>query len=721
MSKNTPKNLVIVESPAKAKTINKFLGSGYRVASCLGHIKDLPKNKLGVDVNNGFKPTYVLIPGKKRTIGKLKKISQQAGKVFLATDMDREGEAISWHLSQELKAKRKFRIVFNQITKEALREAIKNPGQIDMNKVDAQQGRRVLDRLVGYKLSPLLWNKVKRGLSAGRVQSVAVRLLCEKEEEIENFTPEEYWNISVIFKTREGKKLEAELYHLNNKKVRVKNEQTARRIAGEIIKVSYKIYQVKRTQSKKSPYPPFTTSTLQQMASYYLRFSPARTMRIAQDLYEGQDIGTGERIGLITYMRTDSTRVAKEAQGLAREWIKKNLGKEFAPPRIPHYKNKKASQDAHEAIRPTRIKLEPEKVKDYLSGEHYKLYDLIWRRFMASQMAKAVIDKINLDIRGVPRSAQEKVYRFKAEGRKVRFPGFLKVYHEKKQKDKPIFVPENKDVLKIEKVTSKQNFTQFPSRYTEATLVKTLEEKGVGRPSTYAPIIFTIQQRGYARWSRGKLIPTPLARVVNTLLVNNFPAVMEVDFTARMEEGLDDVEQGKKNWTHLVGDFYHRFRQDLERAEAQMRNIKKQGVGSSSLKCEKCGAQMVVKVGKFGRFLACSGYPECRNTKPLDRKTGVRCPSPGCEGELVEKISKKGKSFYSCTKYPDCKFAVWDEPVGEACPYCGSSYLVRAGRNGLKCPKCEKKVKNTITEQIPLNGAVHQIIKVREIPGANNF
>lgn len=721
MSKGKSKDLVIVESPAKAKTINKFLGSDYQIASCLGHIKDLPRNKLGVDINNGFRPTYVLIPGKKRIIGELRKLSAGAGKVFLATDMDREGEAISWHLSQELKAKKKFRIIFNQITKQALKKAIKNPGQIDTNKVDAQQGRRVLDRLVGYKLSPLLWSKVKRGLSAGRVQSVTVRVLCEREREIESFVRQEYWNISAVFKGKSGKNIEAHLSHTNSRKAKIKNEQAARRMAQQIKGREFKVYQLKRSQRKKSPHPPFTTSTLQQMASYYLRFSPGKTMKIAQDLYEGQDLGAGERVGLITYMRTDSTRVAKEAQTSARRWIKESLGEDFTPPRIPHYKNKKASQDAHEAIRPTRVGLIPDEIKQHLSVDHYKLYDLIWRRFIASQMAKAIIDKVSLDIRDTPSDVRGKRYRFKAEGRKIRFPGFLKVYRERKQKDKPIFTPGKDQILKIEKIISKQNFTQPPPRYTEATLIKALEEREIGRPSTYAPIISTIQQRGYVRWQKGKLIPTPLAKVVNTLLIDSFPAVIDVDFTARMEEGLDEVEQGKKEWVNLVGDFYQRFSQDLERAEAQMKNIKREGVKGSSLRCDKCGQEMVVKVGKFGQFLACSAYPECRNTKPLDRKVGVKCPSSGCEGEIVEKITKKGKSFYSCTKYPDCKFTVGQEPVNEVCPHCANSYLVRKNSGGLRCPECGNNVKNTTTEKVTLEGVIHQIIKVRKVPGADNF
>jgi len=719
LNRASPRNLVIVESTAKAKTINKFLGPAYQVESCLGHIKDLPKNRLGVDINNEFKPTYVLIPGKKKIVEKLKKLSSKADKVFLATDMDREGEAISWHLSQELNHKKQFRVVFNQVTKEVLKKAIENPGQIDINKVDAQQGRRVLDRLVGYKLSPLLWDKVKMGLSAGRVQSVAVRLLCEREEEIEKFVPVEHWNISVIFRNENGNRIEATLCHINNKKPKIQNEKTVKEIVKGIIEGEYKVYKVAKTRSKKSPYPPFTTSTLQQVASYYLRFSPAKTMKIAQDLYEGQDIGAGERVGLITYMRTDSTRIAKEAQISTRQWIKENLGKDFVPLKLPEYRNKKTSQDAHEAIRPTKIDITPDKVKDYLSADHYKLYDLIWRRFTASQMAKAIIDKVSIDIRGAFAGGKE--YRFKAEGRKIRFPGFMKIYQEKKEKEEPIFTPSEGEILKIERIISRQSFTQPPPRYTEATLIKTLEEKGIGRPSTYAPIISTIQQRGYVRWNRGKLVPTPLAKIVNTLLVGSFPTLIDVDFTARMEEGLDEVEQGKKKWTHLVRDFYQRFKKDLERAETQMRNVKEEGLGGSSLTCEKCGGRMLVKVGRFGQFLACSAYPECKNTRPLDHKLGIGCPLPGCKGEVVEKITRKGKSFYTCTNYPDCKFISWEEPVNDTCPYCSSSYLLRTISGGLKCPRCGKNVKNTIVEEENLNGVIHQLIKLRKVQNANSF
>ncbi|MCD6318521.1 type I DNA topoisomerase, partial [Candidatus Aerophobetes bacterium] len=699
------KNLVIVESPAKAKTINRFLGKEFQVESCFGHIKDLPKSKLGIDIDNEFKPTYEIIPGKKKIVNKLKKISEEMEKVFLATDLDREGEAISWHLSQELNHKEQCRITFNQVTKKALREAIKKPGKIDLNKVDAQQGRRVLDRLVGYKISPLLWEKVKRGLSAGRVQSVAVRLLCEREKQIEEFSPQEYWSISGEFKDPEKNLFKADLYQIDKEKVKISNEEKVREIVKKIVGNRYQVSDIKEEKKEKSPYPPFTTSTLQQAASYHLRFSPAKTMKIAQDLYEGQEIGEKERVGLITYMRSDSVRVAKEAQLQARDWIKKNLGKEYVPTKIFQYKNKKTSQDAHEAIRPVYIGRTPQSLKNYLSPEHYELYDLIWRRFLASQMANAILIHTILDIKGGS-------FLFRSEGEKLEFPGFLKIYQEKKRKEKIVPLVKIGTFLKIKEIISCQHFTQPPPHYTEAALVKVLEEKGIGRPSTYAPTIFTIQHRGYVNWVKGKLIPTPLARIVNELLVNNFSTILDPKFTAQMEEGLDEVEQGEKKWTVLVKDFYKNFEEDLAWAEKKMRNIKKDGLETTSKRCEKCGGKMVVKVSRFGQFLACSNYPKCKNIHPLDKKIGMKCPM-GCGGEIVEKISEKGRIFYACNRYPKCKFISWDEPVAEECPYCKNSYLIKI-KDGLKCPSCGKKVEDKITEIIELNGMIHKIVKLRE-------
>ncbi len=701
-----PKNLVIVESPAKAKTINKFLGKDFRVESCYGHIKDLPRKNLGIDIENGFKPTYRIIPGKGKVVKKLKDLSSQMEKIYLATDLDREGEAISWHLSQELAHPDKARIIFNQVTRKAIREAIENPGQIDLNKVEAQQGRRLLDRLVGYKISPLLWEKVKRGLSAGRVQSVAVRLICEREKEIEKFVSEEYWIVKARFGLSYKKAcLEAKLSLIDSQKVRIRSEAEVKEIAEKIKDESYQIVTIRKEEKKKSPQPPFTTSTLQQTAAYHLRFSAARTMKLAQDLYEGQEIGPEGRVGLITYMRTDSVRVAKEAQKEAREYIKKKLGEEFLPSKIPYYRNKKSSQDAHEAIRPTRIKRDPDKVKKHLSDPHYKLYELIWRRFIASQMEKAVIDTVEVEIQGG-------VYLFKAEGRKIKFPGYLLIYKEKGEKEQSLPAVKENEKLKLEELTSKQQFTKAPPRYTEASLVKTLEEKGIGRPSTYAPIIFTIKRRGYVKSAKGWFIPTRLARVVNDLLVDSFSSILDPHFTARMEEGLDAVEQGERSWTVLVGDFYDHFKKDLDVAEQRMRDIKKGGWKTSSLKCEKCGGEMVLKFGRYGEFLACSNYPRCKNTREVAQKTGVRCPSPGCGGEIIERSSKKGSIFYGCSRFPQCRFVTRAEPVAENCRHCGNPYLVKV-KNGLKCPECGKRMEEFLVEELKLGRVPFKIMKRR--------
>ena len=698
------KNLVIVESPAKAKTINKFLGKNFQVESCYGHIRDLPKKKLGIDIENEFKPTYQIIPGKRKTVKKLRDLSKTMEQVYLATDLDREGEAIAWHLSQELEHTKGGRIVFNQITKEAVQNAIKSPSDINVNKVDAQQGRRALDRLVGYKLSPLLWEKVKRGLSAGRVQSVAVRLICEREKEIEKFVLKEYWTILAKFSSP-GRKviLEAKLSKVEDKAIKILNEKEARGLAERIEKERYRVTEVKKEKKERSPYAPFITSTLQQTASYYLKLSTSQTMKIAQNLYEGQDVGKEERIGLITYMRTDSVRVAKQAQLEARNYLKKELGEEFVPTKIPFYKNKKSSQDAHEAIRPTSIFRTPNKMKKYLSSRHLKLYELIWRRFLASQMEKAILSTVTVSIKG------EK-YLFQAEGKKIEFPGFMTVYKERGGKEKMLPSIKEGEVLKLKELVSEQRFTQPPSHYTEASLVKALEEKGIGRPSTYVPTIVTIKTRGYVRWQKGKLIPTLLARVVNDLLIDNFSTILDTRFTARMEEGLDAVEEGKKKWIILIGDFYHQFDKDLNIAKEKMKNVKKEGLQINSTKCEQCGKKMVLKFGRYGAFLACCDYPECKNTRDISNKTGVRCPTPDCKGEIVERTSKKGAIFYGCSKFPQCKFVSQQPPVKEICPHCQNPFLFR-DKDGFKCPRCGEKIKGYKIEELKLKKIPYKIIK----------
>ncbi len=700
------KNLVIVESGAKAKTIEKILGPSFRVESCYGHIKDLPKKKLGVDIENSFEPTYQIIPGKGKVLKKLKALSKKMDEIYLATDLDREGEAISWHLSQELSHPKKVRIVFNQVTGEALKKAVKNPANIDMDKVNAQQGRRVLDRLVGYKISPLLWKKVRRGLSAGRVQSVAVRLICEREEEIEKFTSTEYWTISAKFSpSGKARSLAAKLYSLEGKKVKISREEEAEEHAEKIGKAVFQVAGWEEKEKTRSPSPPFTTSTLQQLAGYQLGFSSAKTMKLAQDLYEGQDIGGKERVGLITYMRTDSMRIAKEAQLEARNFLKDKFSKEFIPQRIPIYKNRKSSQDAHEAIRPTKVFRTPASVKNYLSKDHLKLYALIWKRFLASQMEKALIKTSTLDIQGGE-------YIFKAQATQVKFPGFLKVYKEKAEK-KSLLPPLKKGAkLKLEEITSRQEFTQPPSRYTEASLVKTLEEKGIGRPSTYVPTISTIRQRRYVNWDRGVLIPTPLARVVTELLVENFSTILDVEFTARMEEGLDTVETGKKKWNRLVEEFYKHFEKELTAAESAMRDVKKEGLKIPETRCKMCGGRITLKFGRWGEFLACSNYPDCKNTMPVIKKIGVRCPSAGCKGEIIERTSHKGKVFYGCSKFPECRFGSPGKPIDKSCPHCNGPYLVRF-RDGFKCPACKKTLKDEIVIKKRIGKITYKIIKKR--------
>ena len=698
------KSLVIVESGAKAKTIEKILGPSFRVESCYGHIKDLPKNKLGVDIENSFEPTYQIIPGREKILKKLRVLSEKMDKIYLASDLDREGEAISWHLSKELKHPKKVRIIFNQVTRDALKKAIESPGDIDLNKVDAQQGRRVLDRLVGYKISPLLWKKVKRGLSAGRVQSVAVRIICEREDEIEKFSSREYWIISAKFSPPERAiSLEAKLYSIQGKKAQIPREEQAHEHAERIGRQAFQVAGWEEEERARWPSPPLTTSTLQQISGYRLGFSTAKTMRLAQNLYEGQDVGEKERVGLITYMRTDSTRVAKEAQLEARDFLKKEFSKEFIPQRTPAYKNRKSSQDAHEAIRPTRISRTPALLKDHLPKDHLRLYDLIWKRFLASQMEKALMKISTVDIQGGE-------YVFKAQATEMKFPGFMAILEEKA--DKGSALPSLKIGIKLalEEITSKQGFTQPPSRYTEASLVKTLEEKGIGRPSTYAPTISTILRRQYVNLNRGVLIPTSLARQVNELLVENLPTILDTEFSARMEEGLDTVESGKRKWNDLVEEFYQHFEKELRVAESAMRDVKKEGSKTSKEMCKKCGATMILKFGRFGEFLACSNHPECKSTMPVMKKTGTGCLSPGCKGEIIERISNKGKVFFGCSKFPECKFISAQEPIPRKCPHCTSPYLIRF-RDGFKCPACRKLIKDEIVTKGTIGKISYKIIK----------
>ncbi len=686
--------LVIVESPAKAKTIGKFLGKDFKVEASMGHIRDLPKSQLGVDVENRFEPKYISIRGKGELIQKLKKHASQADKVFLATDPDREGEAISWHLANLLKLEQtdKCRISFNEITKNAVKSAIKSPRQVDMNLVDAQQARRVLDRIVGYQMSPFLWKKVRKGLSAGRVQSVAVRMVVDREEDIESFVPEEYWTLdAMLLDPKTSAAFEAKLHGMSDEKLHVTSEKQMDLILGDLNDARYVITKVKKGEKKRAPSPPFVTSTLQQEAARKLGFSLKRTMSVAQQLYEGINVkGTG-LVGLITYMRTDSARISKEAQTEARRFISDKYGEKFIPEELRVYKTKSGAQDAHEAVRPTHINFEPDSIRDSLTPEQYKLYKLIWERFIASQMASALYDTLTIDI-----SASK--YIFRAYGSNIRFKGFMKVYVEGRddeKEEKDVTLPELKEgqEVNLKKLEPKQHFTQPPPRYTEATLVKALEEKGIGRPSTYAPTITTIIARNYIEKEKKLLVPTELGRVVTLLLKEHFQDIVDVEFTAHMEEKLDEIEIGKRNWVELLEEFYPSFNQTLRQAEKEVEHIKIEDE-ESDIPCEKCGRMMVIKHGRFGKFLACPGFPECRNAKPILEDAGVECPE--CKARVVIKKTKKGKKYYGCENNPTCSFMTWDIPAKEKCPECSSFLLKKkGGKQHLICSnsKCtyEKK------------------------------
>ena len=679
------KTLLVVESPSKAKIISKYLGSKYKVMASVGHVRDLPKSRLGVDVENNFEPEYINIRGKAQTIKDLKKEAQSAKNVLLATDPDREGEAISWHLAYllGLDENADCRVMFNEINKQTVQEAIKDPKPIDLALVDAQQARRVLDRLVGYQISPLLWKKVSRGLSGGRVQSAALKLICDRENEINAFIPEEYWYIAADF----GKKFIAELSKISGKKAKVTSAEQTEKIKAELEGGRYIVKTIKEGKRQTKPYAPFTTSSLQQEASIRLGFQTARTMQIAQQLYEGVTLkGIGAR-GLITYIRTDSVRVSDQARGMARGFIREKYGDEYTANN--RYSNRnKAMQDAHEAIRPSDISLEPDMIKDSLTSEQYKLYDLIWRRFVASQMAAAKFDTVSVDI-------ENGRYEFRANGSRMTFDGWRKVY-KSQAGDSEVTVPEisEGDVLDLKKLITEQKFTQPPARYTEASLVKEMEDKNIGRPSTYASIISVLITRRYVKRVKKSLQPTKLGFDVIGILQDYFSDIVDVQFTGEMEDKLDSIELGDADWKSIIADFYKGFSEELKRADEEVERIEKEVVLSDEV-CELCGRPMAIKEGRFGNFLACTGYPECKNTKPIIKSTGIMCPK--CGKEIVEKRGRKsGKVFYGCSGYPECDVSYWDKPVGRMCPDCGSMLVESKGRNAsIKCsnPECKYREK----------------------------
>jgi len=679
------RNLVIVESPAKAKTIKKFLGSTYKIEASMGHVRDLPKSQLGIDVENDFEPKYITIRGKGELLAKLRKEVKKATKVYLATDPDREGEAISWHLfhALHLEDKPTFRITFNEITKTAIRASIKSAREIDMDLVDAQQARRALDRLVGYKMSPVLWKKLRKGLSAGRVQSITLKLICDREKEINAFIPEEYWNIEATLSEKETKgTFTAKFYGTKKKKLVLTSRAEVDTVLNQIKGHTFKIAEIKEKSRSRKAYLPFITSTLQQEASIKLNFSAIKTMRIAQQLYEGIDIKGEGTVGLITYLRTDSTRISGEAHGLVVDFITETYGKDYVNTTNVVGKSKKNMQDAHEAIRPTYVHLEPIKIKDSLSRDQYRLYDLIWRRYVSSRMlpAKYSIKSVKIDV---------DMYRFTTALTTQIFDGFLKVYTEKKENSQQKSLAKLTDQSKLikEKLEEEQHFTKHPPRYTEASLVKTLEENGVGRPSTYAPTIATIMARGYVSKENKKIFPTELGEVVNGMLSEYFDSIINVTFTASMEEKLDTVETGKTTWKDLLREFYPAFAEKVAIAEEEIEKIEIKDE-ETDIKCEKCGRNMVIKLGRYGKFLACPGFPECRNAKPIREKVpDVHCHK--CQGEVLVKKTKKGRRYYGCENNPECDFMTWYLPTTTKCPECGA-LMVEKGKK-LMCSHSECK------------------------------
>ena len=740
------KSLVIVESPAKAKTINKFLGTGYIVKASVGHVRDLPKGRIGINIEKEFDPEYTIIKGKEKIIKELKSLAKKSDFIYLCPDPDREGEAIAWHIAEELGGAENesiFRVTFNEITRGAVQKAITSPGKINMDLVEAQQARRILDRLVGYNLSPLLWRKVKRGLSAGRVQSVAVKMIVDREREIEAFTPVEYWTVTAQFDGGEPPQFDAKLAKYRGKKLELPDENTVNKALKEIRAVgSFNLNKIERKERRRNPVAPFTTSKLQQEASRKLGFGAKKTMMIAQQLYEGVEIDSEDAVGLITYMRTDSVRVAADAQEEARQYITSNFGKDYLPAKPPVYKSKKGAQEGHEAIRPVSVEQKPKSLKQFLSRDQYRMYTLIWNRFLSSQMAPAKLDQTIFNIEAGD-------YTFRATGTVVRFPGFMALYTEgqddveEEKQDKLPFLKEG-TALKTLSIEPKQHFTQPPPRYSEATIVKDLEEKGIGRPSTYASIISTIQGRKYVEKKEGRFYPTELGAVVNNLLVEHFTKIIDYDFTAKLEEELDAVEEGRMKWVNVVKDFYEPFNENLERA-TDIKRMKPEdkptdiicekcekpmverwgrhgrfiactgypdckntkpldGEGKPAAEpvttdetCKKCGKPMLLKTGKFGKFLACSGYPDCKNTSPL--ATGVKCPEDG--GDLVERRSRGGRTFYSCSNYPKCKFSIWNRPVPKPCPKCNIPFLVeKSSKDKATTLACHDKECGYVSEEV---------------------
>ncbi|MCI0548328.1 MAG: type I DNA topoisomerase [Candidatus Rokubacteria bacterium] len=732
------RSLVVVESPTKVKTIQKYLDARYLVKASMGHIRDLPKSKLGVDAKKGFKPDYRVLPAKKKVLDELKEAAEKSDALYIATDPDREGEAIGWHLAQELgiSKTKTHRILFNEITERAVKAAFQHPGKIDGNKVNAQQARRVLDRLVGYKLSPLLWDKIRRGLSAGRVQSVAVRLITEREREVLAFVPAEYWSLRARLRATAPPDFTATLREVRGEKAHLPSEAETLAVLTGLHGAAWVVKAVTRGERRRNPAAPFITSTLQQEGSRKLHFTAKRTMMLAQQLYEGVELGDEGAVGLITYMRTDAVRVAGEAQTEAREWVGRRFGREYLPESPPAYRSKKSAQEAHEAIRPTAVERDPRSLARFLTKDQLALYRLIWERFVASQMLPAVYDTVAADIAAG-------VCLFRAQGSTLKFPGFTAVYVESREEETEASEEEAEAVvppltvgetLKLLALDPKQHFTQPPPRYTEASLVKTLEERGIGRPSTYAQILSTIQDRGYVRRDRGALFPTELGMQVTDMLVPHFPEIMDVEFTAQLEESLDKIEEGDADWTDTVGAFYKEFEKDLKLAGRKMEDYKGEGVDTGEAcpecgkplvekwgrfgkfvackgypdckytrdlggrerppdeptdeRCPTCGKPMVIKHGRYGKFIACSGYPECKTTKPVP--LGIACPQDG--GPLVERRSKRGKTFYACANYPSCTFSLWTRPIPEPCPKCGAPFLTeRIARGGKRTRICIKE------------------------------